>query len=139
MRSIVVAAVLVSLAWPGPRVQAMRQPCLRYEPDTVALTGTLVERTFPGPPNFEDTLLGDQRSVGLYLLLREPVCAEGGAWEATMGRRAHVTLVQLVLAGDGQAGPLRKRLGRPVTLRGVLYPDHTGWHHAPLLLKVAAG
>lgn len=123
--------LLAALALGGPA----RHPaltCLRYEPDTVAITGTLVRRTFYGAPGYGEDPQRDAKEVGFYLELSAPVCTlEGKDDDAATG----VRLVQLVLDSAGYAG-LRSRLDHTVTLHGTLFVAISGHHHAPLLLSV---
>ena len=111
--------------------------CLTFETDTVVLTGTLQRLTFAGPPDFEDTLTGDEPETGFYLVSDSLLCTRGPwgteAWEPLDS----VRLVQLVLDSAGYER-LRPDLGGATSLRGTLLPSHTGHHHAPLLLDVIA-
>jgi hypothetical protein len=107
--------------------------CLKYEPDTVSLTGILRRHTFPGPPNYESISAGDEPETGFYLHLARPVC--------TLQRdmidyaQRGIRLVQLVLDSAGYA-TLLPHLGQRVTLRGTMFARITAHHHAPLLLEV---
>lgn len=122
------AAATLTAAQPSP-------PCLRYEPDTVAIGGRLRRLTFPGRPNYERVADGDETETGYYLELPAPICAAGGGDSDLDTLRRGVRRVQLVLDSAGYAR-LRPRLGRRVVLRGTLFASHTGHHHAPLLLQV---
>jgi hypothetical protein len=44
-------ALLPRLETPGPTENP--PPCLSYEPTLVPLTGTIIRRTLPGPPNYK--------------------------------------------------------------------------------------
>jgi hypothetical protein len=114
-----------------------RAACLRYEPDTVRVTGKLERRIFYGAPGFGDDPAHDAKEPGFYLELVTPVCAEGGDYPQLNGPRRGVRLVQLVLDAAGYSR-LRPYLGQHVTLRGTLFAEHTGHHHAPLLLEVSS-
>jgi hypothetical protein len=110
------------------------QPCIRTDKDTVALTGKLERRTYPGRPNYESVKSGDEAETGFYLVLRTPACSLA---DTAAGAKKEVRLVQLVLDQAGYQR-LRPRLGTTVTLRGTVFGSHTGHHHAPLLLNVAS-
>jgi hypothetical protein len=117
-------------------------PCLRYEPDTVALTGTLSRRTEPGPLNYESVPAGDEPATYFYLDLARPVWTIGAADPesangAATGAATGVRQVQLVLkqAGYDRLRPYLRR-HQVVTLRGTLFAAITGHHHAPLLLTL---
>jgi hypothetical protein len=108
--------------------------CLPYEPDTVALTGRLERRTFPGLPNFESVTRGDEAETGFYLVVTRPLCVTRNVEEINQPA-AGVGVVQLVLDQHGY-DRLRASLGHRVTVRGTLFHSHTGHHHAELLLEV---
>ena len=112
-------------------------PCLHYEPDTVAVTGTLARMTFPGRPNYESIKDGDEPETGFYLRAATPICTIGST-DSTMtdeGSLHGVRLVQLLLDSSGYAR-LRPQLGHLITLSGRLSVGETGHYHAPLALEV---
>jgi hypothetical protein len=112
--------------------------CLRYQPDTVALTGTLSRRTEPGPPNFESVRGGDAPETYFYLDLPHRVCTIGAAdSESANAAATGVTQVQLVFTQTSyhRLRPYVRR-HQVVTLRGTLSAAISGHHHAPLLLTV---
>ena len=115
---------------------AQPAPCLRYGPDTVAVTGRLERRTFFGPPGYGEDPRRDARETGYYLALAAPVCTVAGADAEFDDAKTGVRRVQLLLDAAGYRR-LRPSLGRVVTLRGTLFGEHTGHHHAPLILDVA--
>lgn len=109
--------------------------CLRYGPDTVALTGHLERHMYYGAPGFGEDPAHDAQEVGFFLDLRAPVCAAGGR-SGQFGEPHHgVRRVQLVLDSAGYAR-LRAQLGKTVTLRGSLLPSQSGHHHTPIILDV---
>jgi hypothetical protein len=117
-----------------PTLNAAAQDCLSYEPAAVRLTGTIVRKTFPGPPNYESVAKGDQPETYLILHLSGPVCTTaGGDNDAEVG----VTDMQLILTGK-QYARYGKLVGRraPVTLTGKLSHAITGHHHTPVLMEV---
>jgi hypothetical protein len=125
---LAVAFVVAATAHPlAPR------PCLTYRPDTVMVTGVLSRRTFPGAPSFGENPEGDDKETGYYLDLRTPVCTVAGTSDEA---KTGVHRVQLVLDSAGYAR-LRPKLGKSVSLRGTLFAEFTGHHHAPLLLDVS--
>jgi hypothetical protein len=135
LSSVVLVAGLVVPAG----VASAISPCLRYEPDTVAVTGTLARKTFPGRPNYESVAAGDEPETGFYLELAAPICtvASPDSSADNNGALQGVRLVQLVLDSAGYAR-LRPSVGRSITLRGTLFAALTGHHHAPLLLRVTS-
>jgi len=110
------------------------QQCLKYEPAVVSLSGKLVQRTFPGPPNFESVENGDRAETGYYLQLDPEICTRAAKDDDT-GDHDGVKAIQLVLSGP-QYDALRPKLGARVTLSGSLFEAHSGHHHTPVLLMV---
>ncbi|WP_374354427.1 DUF4431 domain-containing protein [Chitinimonas sp.] len=109
-------------------------PCLSYR-QPVALSGKLQRLTFAGPPNFESVARGDAAETGFYLKLGQPVCTTGNPDDDEMYLpQRGVALVQLVLDTQGYAA-LRPYLDQSISLQGRLFAQHTGHHHAPLLLE----
>ena len=104
--------------------------CLRYEPDTVAITGKLVRRTFYGAPGFGEDPKHDTKETGYYLALGAALCT---IRSRDNDAAAGVKLVQLVLDSADYAR-LRPKIDHTVTLRGTLFAAFTGHHHAPVLL-----
>lgn len=118
-----------------PRARRAAAACLRYGPDTVAITGRLTRHLFYGAPGFREDPVHDEREPGFYLHLARPVCAVAGSRDTGDEARRGVRRVQLVLDSAGYVR-LRPFLGRRVILRGTLFGAFTGHHHAPLLLDV---
>lgn len=108
--------------------------CLEYELGEVSLSGTLVKRTFAGPPNYESIALGDAAEHVLLLVLLSPVCIEGdpGA-EANSSAFQGIREIQLVLDESIPA----ELLGRTISVRGRLFEAISGHHHTRILLTVA--
>ena len=109
------------------------QECVSYEPETVALKGTIKQHTFAGPPNYESVAKGDRAEQVWVLHLAEPICVSASAdWEKETG----VSELQLVFAnGRRQYG--KSLLGRKVAVDGTLFRAHTGHHHTKVLLTVS--
>jgi hypothetical protein len=139
---ILVSAIVTAFGAGKPTstsVPLSAQGCLRYEPDTVAVTGILTRVTFPGPPNYESIKDGDEPETGFYLRLEAPICTTASPDSAdNNGALQDVRLVQLVLDQAAYAH-LRPHLGRRITLHGSLFAAVTGHHHAPLLLQAVSG
>lgn len=52
--------------------------CLSYEPSVVQLTGTIIRKTFPGPPNYTNVKHGDSPERAWFLVLKQPICVQAG-------------------------------------------------------------
>src|SRR5438309_11829766 len=50
--------------------------CLFYEPAVVQLTGTLIHKVYPGPPDYQDLRRGDAPEVLWLLSLAVPICVD---------------------------------------------------------------
>jgi Domain of unknown function (DUF4431) len=108
--------------------------CLDYEPSVVVLSGTIVRRTFPGPPNYESVAHGDSAELVWILRLTRPICVNvADHYDVHEDRQKEL---QLVLKPE-----FYKRfshlVGNRVTARGTLFHAFTGHHHKKLLLTVA--
>lgn len=108
--------------------------CLQYAPAKVVLSGELERLTFPGRPNYESVAGGDEPETGFYLKLPQALCINGDKASADAYPQKDVRLIQLVLDRQGYSA-LKSSLGKTVTLNGSLFAQHTGHHHAPLLLE----
>jgi hypothetical protein len=66
---ILVPAIGRPLARPG-----VADSCYHYRPAPVSLTGRLIQRTLPGPPNYQSIKRGDRPQVVDLLILDAPIC-----------------------------------------------------------------
>ena len=70
------SSVVILLA-SGPLASARRavaDSCYHYTPASVSLTGRLIQRTLPGPPNYQSIARGDRPQVVDLLILDAPIC-----------------------------------------------------------------
>jgi hypothetical protein len=109
--------------------------CIKYEPESVTLTGKLHRETFPGRPNYESVASGDEAERGFYLSLESPICTVGDSGADRVAFES-VLEIQLVL-NEKQYAKLRSRLGQKIGLHGQLFSAHTGHHHADVLMRVS--
>ena len=111
-------------------------PCLHFEPAVESIVGTLVRKTFPGPPNYEDIKKGDQAETGWYVNLMAPVCLTGTPGDDLNSEDvAGVKLIQLVLTHDEYKTHTRL-VGKKVKATGTFFTGHTGHHHTDVLISV---
>jgi len=109
--------------------------CLQYAPVRMVLAGKLVQKTFPGRPNYESIAEGDEPETHFYLVLKNKVCVDADAkGDGVNFPQAGINLVQLVLDEDGYR-QLKPSLGKSVKLSGQLFAAHTAHHHATLLMN----
>lgn len=69
-----VFAYCAFIPWSSPSVAQQEQHCLSYEPTVVKLTGTIISKTYPGPPEYESIRHGDEPETYWLLSLCKPIC-----------------------------------------------------------------
>ena len=110
--------------------------CKSYGPASVSLHGTLLQKTFAGPPNYEDIRKGDKPETLWLLKLDSPICVSQDKSDPDLNPKQNdVREVELVLNND-VTGRLNLRLSQRVVATGTLFGAHTGHHHTPVLLTV---
>jgi hypothetical protein len=82
----------VSAASPGD--------CLPYEPNSVQLTGRIVRKVFPGPPNYESVKEGDKPEGAYILHLAKPICVRSEKEDEDNAAEDGVSDLHLVLRGN---------------------------------------
>lgn len=102
------------------------------------VSGRLVRRVFPGPPNYENVKRGDAPEAAWIILLSEPVCIAGDEFALkTVSARTIQLLPDVDLPTS--AGILQRLRGRYVTFSLKRpFSAQTGHHHAPILATVVA-
>jgi len=66
--------VLVAAGGRAPARPGVADSCYHYRPAAVSLTGRLIQRTLPGPPNYQSIARGDRPQVVDLLILEAPIC-----------------------------------------------------------------
>jgi len=66
--------VLVAAGAHVPARPGVADSCYHYRPAAVSLTGRLIQRTLPGPPNYQSIARGDRPQVVDLLILDAPIC-----------------------------------------------------------------
>lgn len=131
------ALVFVLVLLPALAVAQLEMAgCKTYEPALVALHGTLVVKTAPGPPNYKDVRKGDEPETFWLLKLDSPICVDEDKAQPDLNpSQKDLRQVQLVLdkAHEERANALK---GKRVVASGTLFVAHTGHHHTPVLLSV---
>lgn len=101
-------------------------PCLSYEPAVVTLTGTLVRRTFPDPPNYKSVRSGDRAETAWIIELTSPICVNADPDEPGLNPAAEdVRSVQLVFGGD-EIQEHHHLWNKKVVVTGTMFAAHTG-------------
>ena len=132
----IVMVLLVSLS--GTRISQLEPAgCRSYEPAVVTLHGSLIRKTFPGPPNYSDIHKGDRAETYFLLNLDSPICLDMDKSAPDLRpNQKNVRTVQLILE-EGTYERFKPLLGKEVVARGSLFAAHTGHHHTPVLLTVS--
>ncbi len=114
---------------------AYGQECLRYEPEKVRLKGTIVRKTFPGPPEYESIEQGDAPETFWILNLLKPVCVVADEEDDMNETEKDVRAIHLVL-DDKQYKKYRHLVSKKVVATGTLYHSHTIHHRTKVLMEV---
>jgi hypothetical protein len=118
-------AMLLPLMWSSG---SAADRCLPYAGQEQELTGHLVNRIFPGPPDYESVTSGDKPITRWYLQLSWPVC---------FAEYRYMTRFQL-LFDPGELDRYQALLGRQVTVKGDLVEGLPGRHTTSLVIDVAS-
>src|SRR6266478_1925975 len=98
----VAAILLVSCAWPlAGQNRKIPRSCVPDSAERGTLTGVLELRTYPGPPNYENTATGDKAETGLYLLLDGLSCTPAPGDTVGGYTRENLEWIQLILTPRG--------------------------------------
>jgi len=100
----------------------------------VTLTGIVISRTFPGPPNYESIRDGDTPENYWLLVLPRAICVNQKPGDLTNVAKKKIRRVQLVFSSETDYEKYRGLLGKRVVATGTLYGSHTGHHKTPVLL-----
>ena len=120
------------------------KPCYPDEPVSVTVTGTLTEQTFPGPPNYESVVGGDEPETVFLLNFNPPICTIGytlaemekqGYWDSP---HTGINKMELVFVDDPGYlyKHLRPYLGKSVQCTGQLFDAQNGHHHTLVLIAI---
>lgn len=122
---------------PTPGSTENSPACFSYEPSVVQLSGNVIRKTFPGPPNYESIERGDKPEVLWLLVLSHPICMQEDIKEPSLNpAQKDIRKIQLVFRDAAAYETHKKLVGKGVVAKGTLFGAHTGHHHTPLLLTV---
>src|SRR5215471_20884356 len=111
------------------------QPCLDYGPAEARLTGTIVRKTYPGPPEYESVRKGDAPERYWLLLLSKPICTNEDRPNFDSAYK-NVRSLQLVFDSERAYKKYRALLGKHVIAIGMLFAGNNIHHKTPVLLIV---
>jgi len=129
----IVTAVLVFSALITAKAAA---ECLPLDDSVVNLTGQIVTRTYPGPPNYEDIRRGDRPETQLVLILPRPICAVGCGITGTIEKPLRIDDVTEITLVPSDTVPRIQAIGKVFTVSGTLFEAHTAHHRTKLLLTL---
>jgi hypothetical protein len=133
IRNITYAMLFLFCAALGLPAKAAEETCLKYEPTTIELTGTIKPVTFPGPPNYRSVKEGDKPERYWILYLPKPICVDGDPNNNINEAEKNIKSLQLII---NDYDKYRSLLGQKVTVKGELTHAITGHHHTNVLINV---
>lgn len=136
MRVRVIAVIAIFVVFVEHAWAQSSQACLDYEPARVKLSGIIISRTYPGPPNYESIREGDEPETYWLLRLSRPVCVNQEPGNLTNVAKRNIRQIQLVFNSEAAYKTYGRLLRRRVWATGMLYGSFTGHHKTPVLLKV---
>ena len=116
-------------------VEAAAQ-CLPMNDTIVTVSGRIIIRTHPGPPNYRDIKQGDRAETQLILILPKPICAVGPGMTGTPEMPVRVDSVDEITLVPSDEVPRIRSIGKVFTVSGSLFEAQTGHHRTKLLLKL---
>lgn len=133
-RFALIPALVVAVAFEASALA--EGTCLKSGSGTVSITGTLVQKVVPGPPNYRSVNEGDAPQVRWFVRLEASVCVADDHGESSEAPDVlDVRIIQLVLPERTQAKH-PELVGRRVTASGFVSTIQTGRQGATVLLDV---
>jgi len=114
-----------------------KRKALHYWPEKVTLQGTLVFRTFYGPPNYGENPRTDSKETQSILLLDNAFDVIGDKQDPFNETERGVNRVTLVFSNP-IPHPVRYYLKRRVTVEGTLFHGFNGHHRTKILITVSS-
>jgi hypothetical protein len=127
-------ALLTTGAVPPP-APAGHDSCYRYAPVAVELTGRLIQRTLPGPPNYQSIARGDRPQVVDLLILDAAICTLADDHRDSPNSDAFQGQDTIqVRRAETTWRDVRRLTGQRVTVTGTLAEWALGKDHTPVLI-----
>lgn len=120
----IATALLLPLVWTSSSAAG---ECPSFAGREWELTGHLVNRIFPGPPDYESVTSGDKAVTRWYL---QP------PWSACFAEHGHLTEFQLSLTPQ-EVDRYRQFLGKEIRVNGTLEEGVPGRHTTALVVNVS--
>lgn len=119
------AAMFLALIWTSA---AAAGECPTFTGREWEFTGHLVNRIYPGPPDYESVTSGDKPVTRWYLQL---------PWPACFAEHRNLTKFQLALTPE-EVDRFRQFLGQEIMVKGTLEEGVPGLHTTSLVVKVSS-
>ena len=104
-----------------------------YEPSVTELKGTLYQKIYPGPPNYESIEDGDMPEAPFILTLSQPIDVQAASQEDDFNQpEKEVREVQILF----DAVPPKDLWEQGIVVKGTLFSAHTGHHRRRVLMEV---
>lgn len=128
--------IAISCSTKTPNQNAVEK-CLNYEPEKIQLTGLLYSKSFPGPPNYEDTKKGDKEEIYWLIKTTKIFCVSDTKdnWAGKLLNQSEVQLVIMPTVLDLYETK-RSLMGKNVIVKGTLFPQMSGHHKTNVLITV---
>jgi hypothetical protein len=135
MRRSVLATALI-LATAIASAATAGSPCLRSGSGQVSVTGTLIQKVVPGPPNYKSVNEGDAPQLRWLIRLEATMCVTGTAGDTGEAPEvADVRVLQLILP-DATIAKRSDLVGTRVTVSGFVSSTQTGGQNPVVFLDV---
>jgi hypothetical protein len=121
-------SLIVLAAFVAPVHGSASSECAPFAGREWEFTGHLVNRVFPGPPNYESVTGGDKPVTRWYLQLRWPAC---------FAEYRYLTRFQLALNPE-EVDRYRPLLGKEIGVTGTLVEGAAGLHTTALVVNVSS-
>ena len=119
------AAIFLALTWSSSSTAG---DCPPFAVQEWEFTGHLVNRVFPGPPDYKSVTSGDKPVTRWYLQLPVPAC---------FAEYRYLTQFQLALTPE-EVERYRPLLGKQIRVTGTLEEGVPGLYTTSLVVKVAS-
>jgi len=109
-----------------------------FSPAESILEGIIEKQTFAGPPNYENINKGDLKETGWFLKLKKPINVLPSANSIGNDTEAEfdVKVIHLTWSENNKVIGSKIKVGKRVKLKGTLFHQFNGHHHARVLLDV---
>jgi hypothetical protein len=102
----------------------------------VTVSGRLIKRIYPGPPNYQSTKLGDAVETPRILLLDNPVCLYPLPDDHLNEVIDNVNETQLILFIGDILNRAQEMSRLHVQVTGSFFSAQSGHHHTPAMFQV---